>query len=474
MSISASQVQTSDTLEKFRQEFNKLRTDVNGLDSGTITVTTVSVQSSDFGNDGFIVSLAGEDLTGNKTITFPDVNGTILTNANANLGTVTTSASDVDHVLVNDGGVLKRISASNLGVSGNPAADDIQAGDGNVNITTSSGQINIGPAQSDQDVNIKGTDSDGNTNFVAVNVDMSSNGLATFSDSIKIKNGGNIGNAGHADVITLGSDAVVSFKDDIKIKDGGTIGSASDADSITIASGGGVTLSQAPTFTLGSDATADIFYRSSGGPIARLGIGSAGQVLQVNSGANAPEWADNGLVLIGTVVANNTAQLDITGLVASNFDSFQIVFAAMHPVNDDTAPILQLGDSNGIDEGASDYSYGSQGSGFVDHSHSSIIMTNDISSTNRVGNATGQGWSGTATLHLNNTSSHPYPMVHGTMAYRSSALGSGSQFFSGTFAGSRNASITVDRIRFKFQAFLPGQTGNVETGRMTVYGIKSH
>ena len=79
MAISASQVQTSDTLEKFRQEFNKLRTDVNGLDSGTISVTTVAVQSSDFANDGFTVSLAGADLTGNKTVTFPDVNGTVLT-----------------------------------------------------------------------------------------------------------------------------------------------------------------------------------------------------------------------------------------------------------------------------------------------------------------------------------------------------------------------------------------------------------
>ena len=188
MAISASQVQTSDTLEKFRQEFNKLRTDVNGLDSGTITVTTVSVQSSDFANDGFTVSLAGADLTGNKTVTFPDVNGTILTNANSDLGTVTTSSSDADHVLVNDGGVLKRITPSDLGIAGSPAADDIGAGDANVNLTTSSGQINIGPAAADEDVNIKGNDSDGNSNFIAVNVDMSQNGLVTFSDSIKIKN----------------------------------------------------------------------------------------------------------------------------------------------------------------------------------------------------------------------------------------------------------------------------------------------
>jgi hypothetical protein len=37
--------------------------------------------------------------------------------------------------------------------------------------------------------------------------------------------------------------------------------------------------------------TADIIYSSSGSTPARLGIGTAGQVLQVNSGATAPEWA---------------------------------------------------------------------------------------------------------------------------------------------------------------------------------------
>jgi hypothetical protein len=37
--------------------------------------------------------------------------------------------------------------------------------------------------------------------------------------------------------------------------------------------------------------TADVIYSSSGSTPARLGIGTAGQVLQVNSGATAPEWA---------------------------------------------------------------------------------------------------------------------------------------------------------------------------------------
>jgi hypothetical protein len=40
--------------------------------------------------------------------------------------------------------------------------------------------------------------------------------------------------------------------------------------------------------------TGDVIYSSSGSTPARLGIGTAGQVLQVNSGATAPEWATAG------------------------------------------------------------------------------------------------------------------------------------------------------------------------------------
>ena len=41
MAISASNVNTSDTLEKLRQEHNNLVTDVTGLDAGTITTGTI-------------------------------------------------------------------------------------------------------------------------------------------------------------------------------------------------------------------------------------------------------------------------------------------------------------------------------------------------------------------------------------------------------------------------------------------------
>jgi hypothetical protein len=54
--------------------------------------------------------------------------------------------------------------------------------------------------------------------------------------------------------------------------------------------------------------TGDTIYSSSGSTPARLGIGTAGQVLQVNSGATAPEWATPSSAFVGCKVYKSTSQ----------------------------------------------------------------------------------------------------------------------------------------------------------------------
>jgi len=56
--------------------------------------------------------------------------------------------------------------------------------------------------------------------------------------------------------------------------------------------------------------TGDTIYSSSGSTPARLGIGTAGQVLTVNSGATAPEWATpaGGSTFAGCSLNNTTTQ----------------------------------------------------------------------------------------------------------------------------------------------------------------------
>jgi hypothetical protein len=76
--------------------------------------------------------------------------------------------------------------------------------------------------------------------------------------------------------------------------------------------------------------TGDTIYSSSGSTPARLGIGTAGQVLQVNSGATAPEWAtpaaaSSGLVFIKSeTVGSTVSSVEVTGAFSSTYDNYLI------------------------------------------------------------------------------------------------------------------------------------------------------
>lgn len=59
---------------------------------------------------------AHADFSGDVTSTLPSVTGTLIGTANADAPTTTTSSGDADHVLINDGGVLKKITPSDLGI----------------------------------------------------------------------------------------------------------------------------------------------------------------------------------------------------------------------------------------------------------------------------------------------------------------------------------------------------------------------
>jgi hypothetical protein len=63
--------------------------------------------------------------------------------------------------------------------------------------------------------------------------------------------------------------------------------------------------------------TGDTIYSSSGSTPARLGIGTAGQVLRVNSGATAPEWATPAGGFVGCSLYDSNA----TQSVASSTDT---------------------------------------------------------------------------------------------------------------------------------------------------------
>ena len=140
MAISATQIATTNTLENFRQQFNNLQTDVNGLESGTLTfssvsATTTSTSALNILEDGTIVfegatddgnetTLTVADPTADRTITLPDATGTVFLTNTTDTAIFTDktaiSSSDIasgtDVLLIADVNVttLKKVTVDNL------------------------------------------------------------------------------------------------------------------------------------------------------------------------------------------------------------------------------------------------------------------------------------------------------------------------------------------------------------------------
>ena len=70
------------------------------------------------------VQLKTATPTADRTITLPDATGTVLTTGNSDTPTTTTSSSDADFVLVDDGGTMKKITPANLGITAGAASTD--------------------------------------------------------------------------------------------------------------------------------------------------------------------------------------------------------------------------------------------------------------------------------------------------------------------------------------------------------------
>ena len=73
-------------------------------------------------NNSNETTLTVVDPTADRTVTLPDATGTVLTTGNSDTPTTTTSSSDADFVLVDDGGTMKKITPSNLGITSGGAS----------------------------------------------------------------------------------------------------------------------------------------------------------------------------------------------------------------------------------------------------------------------------------------------------------------------------------------------------------------
>ena len=184
MAITAGQVTTTSTLEQFRVEFNKLQTDVSGIEAGSLSFTNISATqisvaeltvTSALSAASFIfegttdddneTTLSVIDPTADRTINLPNESGTVLlksTTENSFItGQTSISSGDIvsgnDELLVSDAdaSALKRITVDNLissagGLTSVAADTTPQLGgnldvNGNDIVSVSNGNINLLP-----------------------------------------------------------------------------------------------------------------------------------------------------------------------------------------------------------------------------------------------------------------------------------------------------------------------------------------
>ena len=378
MAITATSITPENTLEEFRIQFNKLVVDVDGVAAGNTFTQSIIFEGETA--DESETTLLATDPTADRTITLPDATGTVITTGNSDAGTTTTSSSDADFVLVDDGGTLKKITPSNLGITGATAADDIGTGDAAVTLATSSGNITIDAQASDADIIFKGTDDA--SDITALTLDMSdagkaifngaisattitlsadagvivpddgnigsasstaaiqiaSDGVVTFVDDIKLKNDGTIGSAGEAAAMTISSGGIVTFADDIKIKDGGTIGNASVGDVMTLASTGIVTFKD--DIVLKNDATIGTAGAATAMTIDSNGIVTFVDDIKIKDGGtigNASVAAVMTLAADGVVTFADDLVIKDTGTIGSSTTPAAVSIAGDGTVNLATA-----------------------------------------------------------------------------------------------------------------------------------------
>jgi hypothetical protein len=84
------------------------------------------------------------------------------------------------------------------------------------------------------------------------------------------------------------------------------------------------------------DAAGDLIYGTADNTVARLALGTASQILSVNSGATAPEWvtpaASGGMTLISETTASANSSINLTS-IPGTYKQLLVVWSGLYPSN---------------------------------------------------------------------------------------------------------------------------------------------
>lgn len=185
------------------------------------------------------------------------------------------------------------------------------------------------------------------------------------------------------------------------------------------------------------------------------------------SAAASPNW-----VLIGTAEASNSGDITVTGL-SSEYDTYMISISSIRPNTQGVDLWMRVGDSSGIDIGASDYGWMNEIT-YYDYTSPGSSYRYDSSDSKMVLNGEGGG----AFNGLGNSANDDFNMViwltqPANSSGYSQFFGQGSDYqvsksrqLRTEFTGKRLANIDLDRV----QLLMSG--GLIAKGRLTVWGLK--
>ena len=211
----------------------------------------------------------------------------------------------------------------------------------------------------------------------------------------------------------------------------------------------------------------DILYRDGSG-LQRLAKGTAGQVLQMNSGATAPEYADasggGAWTLLNTQTVSNTATLDFESIIDSTYNLYAIHIFDFRPVTNGEQLKLQTSQNNGASYNSSAYQYHTSILASTSGSYASAAATaatsyllSDSVKSDDLENFHGM-------VYISSDFSSAYQPKFWHQAYTKNGGGT-SMYLAGGGAYNGSMSYPTNALRLVFSS------GNISSGTATLYGL---
>ena len=342
MALTSSAIVTTNTLEEFRLEFNKLRVDVTALDTADTYVTNIVFEGTT--TDDYQTTLAVTDPTADRTITLPNLTGTLsLLDATETLTNKTLTTPVIAEI---DSGSSITLDAT--------TSITLDAAAGDINLTPAASYdinvpANIGITFGDDGEKIEGDGTDltitgNNINLTATaDVVVPANVGVTFGSGEKIE-----GN--NTDLtVTSGADINLTAVGDVNIPSGVGITFGNDGEKIegdgtdlTVASSGALTLTST-SHTV--DTSGDIVLDADGGDIffkdAGTTFGSAtntsGDLIVKSGTTTALTFSGANMTAAGTIGSGAITSTGVVTATGFTIGNAEIIEAELEQIDGITA-----------------------------------------------------------------------------------------------------------------------------------------